>query len=96
MLPIEVSLWLKGLQWSMIDWAILGPRTSVADEGCSHFIRMIGELSTNLPKPFILKGGGGGGGGGGGIREPSRECKLSGYLQWSLPHRSDNIKRPPV
>ena len=31
------------------------------DKGCSHFIGMTGELSTNLLGPFSLGGGGGGG-----------------------------------
>ena len=56
MLMMEVSLWLKGLKWLMIDWMVSGLGTGVVDEGCSHFIGMTGELSTNLPRPFSLRG----------------------------------------
>ena len=40
----------------MSNWAVSGPRTGVLDEGCSYFIGMKGELSTNLPGPFSLWG----------------------------------------
>ena len=40
----------------MIDWAVSGPGIGTADEGCSHFIGMMGELSTNFPGPFSLRG----------------------------------------
>ena len=40
----------------MINWAVSGPRIGAVDEGCSHFIGMMGELSTNLPGPFSLWG----------------------------------------
>ena len=33
MLATEVSLWLKGLLWLMIDWAISGPGTGVPTKG---------------------------------------------------------------
>ena len=40
----------------MIDWEVSGSGIGTADEGCSHFIGMMGELITNLPGPFSLRG----------------------------------------